>query len=167
MSLVDVFSIMHITHLFYPILGKHDDMSFTKTVSLLFLLQRRKTLCCGRCVWTHVTCSLSLTTCCTSSTQKSYMSLRRSQLPRTSWTVCLRLQEWRARRPARRCWTPFTATCLICCSRGKEKDATWMRMGLRSERNVSVWLRQINLGLICDWMKCDSSCHMVWAVCCR
>lgn len=100
----------------------------------LFPLQRRKTLCSGRCVWTRATCSPSSMTCCTSWTRRSCTSLRRSRLPRTSWTVCLRSQESRVRRPARRCWTQSTATSQTCYSGGgrKTRIGTWMK------RNVSV-----------------------------
>lgn len=89
----------------------------------LFPRQRRKTLCFGKCAWTHVTCSPSLMTCCTSSTPRSCTSSRKSRRLRTSWINCLRLQESKVRRPVKRCWTRSTVTCLTFCSVGRTDQA--------------------------------------------
>lgn len=68
-------------------------------------------------------------TCCTSLIQRNCRSLRGSQLQRTSWTACLRLPEWRVRRPARHCWTPSTATSQTCYKEDADE-----RRGVRNAR---------------------------------
>lgn len=97
--------------------------------------QRRKTRCCGKSASTRVTCSPSLTTCCTSWTPRSCASSRRSPPPRTSWTGCLRSPESKVRRPARRCWTRSTATSPTFC-RKRRRDA---RAGGRRREGLRIF----------------------------